>query len=156
MPAFVDHQISQINKEKGAVLAEGVDQESGVEDEPGRQAVARGGPPVLCVPVLGKDTLQVFAHPRNCSGIALRKTGYGGAPASEHCNALLITLDTDPRDVYSRQAIGFKHVDESSSMDRDAGAAGPGVGSCGGPDLDSSIGAVELCRLTDTPASDRR
>src|SRR6266446_2147722 len=99
MPAFVDHEIGQIDEEKGAVFAEGVDQKSYIEHEPGRQAVARGGPPVLCVPVLGKDTLQVFAHPPNCSGIALRKTGYRGAPASERCNALLIRFDTDTRDV---------------------------------------------------------
>ncbi len=48
MSAFVDHQIGQIDEEKGAVLAEGVDQESYIEDEPGGDAVARGGPPVLC------------------------------------------------------------------------------------------------------------
>src|ERR1700687_3377289 len=98
MSAFVDHQIRQIDKEKGAMLTKGVDQKSYVEDKPGRYAVARGGPPVLCLPVPGKDALQV-AHPPNCSGIKVRETGYGGAPASERCDALLIRLDPDIRDV---------------------------------------------------------
>ena len=104
MSAFVNHKIGQINKEKIAVFAEGVDQEAYIEDKPGCDAVARGGPPFLSppvpgLPVLRKHALQVLAHPPDCNGIAGRETGYGGAPASERCDALLIGLDPDIRDL---------------------------------------------------------
>ena len=92
----MDHQIGQIDEEKGAVLAESVDQESCIEDEPGCDAVAGGGPPVAgCKYMLCKYS----PIRRIVAGWRARETGYGSAPASEHRDALLSRFTTDVRDV---------------------------------------------------------
>ena len=105
-----------------------------------------------------QQVVQVLAHRRDCSGIALRKTGYGGAPASERQNALLSRFGREiaGRIITPGELVPNQYVDEGSSMDRDAGAAGPGVGGCYGFDPDSTIGTVEPRRLTRAQTSDRR
>jgi len=62
VPAFVDDQVGRVDEKKSAVGAEGVDQESDVEDQPGNDFRTRDGLPGLAGPELVEKGLQVFAH----------------------------------------------------------------------------------------------
>src|SRR5579859_4191900 len=62
------------------------------------------------------------------------------------------TFETYNRDWFLRDI----YVDESTSMDRHAGAPDPGAGGCRGLDFDSSGDRVHLCHLARASPPDRR